>query len=230
MISLPSPLRRSSVARASSRSATVARRPRRVLCSVPLALTWSHGGILHRVTHWPEVRFERLYGTEWIALAPAAESLATAAKTLTAADWSPYLEFVPVAVREFIAQFSFSRLEALQVAGRCPALLAELTETPALTAFVSAHVDLRGGAGPRWSEINAVHDRNGLYGVLEWLGLPASRSTLAILKNVVQPNLPRRFLEPLRQMLWQPQALASLQSAPALTDRQLSRYLHVLAA
>eukprot|EP01035_Chromulina_nebulosa_P032055 gene32054-42773_t len=60
-------------ARSASRPATVARRPRRVLCSVPLPLTWSHSGVLHRVTHWPDVQFERLYGTEWIALAPSAE-------------------------------------------------------------------------------------------------------------------------------------------------------------
>lgn len=226
MISLPSPLR----ARSAVRPATVARRPRKALCFVPLALTWSHGGILHRVTHWPDVRFERLYGDEWIAVNPSAEALATAAKTLTAADWQPYLEFVPAAVREFMASFSFARLEALQVAARCPGLLADLAETPALTAFVSAHVELRGTGAPRWSEINAIHERNGVFGLLDWLGLPASRATLAILKNVVQPNLPRRFLEPLRNMLWQPEALTALQRDPALTDRQLSRYLHVLAA
>ena len=230
MISLPSPLRRSSASRATSRPATVARRPRQALCFVPLALTWSHSGVLHRVTHWPEVQFERLYGTEWIALAPSAESLATAAKTLTTADWQPYLEFVPAAVREFIAHFSFARLEALQVAARCPALLADLIETPALTAFVSAHVELRGTAAPRWSEINAVHERNGIFGLMEWLGLPATRATLAILKNVVQPNLPRRFLEPLRSMLWEPKALTTLQKSPSLNDRQLSHYIHALAA
>ena len=226
MISLPSPLR----ARAATRPATVTGRARRVLCSVPLALTWSHSGVLYRVTHWPEVRFERLYGTDWLALAPSPESLATAAKTLTAADWQPYLEFVPAAVREFIAHFAFARLEALQVAARCPALLVDLTETPALAAFVSAHVELRGTSAPRWSEINAVHERNGVFGVLEWLGLPASRQTLAILRNVVQPNLPRRFLEPLRSMLWEPKALTALQRDPALTDRQLSHYIHALAA
>ena len=60
--------------------------------------------------------------------------------------------------------------------------------------------------------------------------LPASRQTLAILRNVVQPNLPRRFLEPLRSMLWEPKALTTLQKTPALTDRQLSHYIHALAA
>lgn len=219
-----------SFARSASTTPTITRRARHVKCYVPLALTWSHSGVLHRVTHWPDVQFERLYGTEWIAIAPSAEALATAAKTLTSADWEPYLEFVPTAVREFMALFAFSRLEALQVAARCPALMADLAETPALTAFVSAHVELRGSPAPRWTEINAIHERNGIFGVLEWLGLPASRQTLAILRNVVQPNLPRRFLEPLRSMLWEPKALTALQRDPALTDRQLSHYIHALAA
>jgi len=219
-----------SSARSASSASTITRRTRNVKCYVPLALTWSHSGVLHRVTHWPDVQFERLYGTEWIAIAPSAEALATAAKTLTTADWQPYLEFVPAAVREFMAPFAFSRLEALQVAARCPALIADLVETPALTAFVSAHVELRGSPAPRWTEINAIHERNGIFGVLEWLGLPASRQTLAILRNVVQPNLPRRFLEPLRSMLWESKALTALQRDPALTDRQLSHYIHALAA
>ena len=219
-----------SSARSASSAPTITRRARNVKCYVPLALTWSHSGVLHRVTHWPDVQFERLYGTEWIAIAPSAEALATAAKTLTTADWQPYLEFVPAAVREFMAPFAFSRLEALQVAARCPALIADLAETPALTAFISAHVELRGSPAPRWTEINAIHERNGIFGVLEWLGLPASRQTLAILRNVVQPNLPRRFLEPLRSMLWEPKALTTLQKTPALTDRQLSHYIHALAA
>jgi len=219
-----------SSARSASSASTITRRTRNVKCYVPLALTWSHSGVLHRVTHWPDVQFERLYGTEWIAIAPSAEALATAAKTLTTADWQPYLEFVPAAVREFMAPFAFSRLEALQVAARCPALIADLVETPALTAFVSAHVELRGSPAPRWTEINAIHERNGIFGVLEWLGLPASRQTLAILRNVVQPNLPRHFLEPLRSMLWEPKALTALQRDPALTDRQLSHYIHALAA
>ena len=219
-----------SSARSASSAPTITRRARNVKCYVPLALTWSHSGVLHRVTHWPDVQFERLYGTEWIAITPSAEALATAAKTLTTADWQPYLEFVPAAVCEFMAPFAFSRLEALLVAARCPALITDLAETPALTAFVSAHVELRGSPAPRWTEINAIHERNGIFGVLEWLGLPASRQTLAILRNVVQPNLPRRFLEPLRSMLWEPKALTTLQKTPALTDRQLSHYIHALAA
>src|SRR5581483_7744030 len=33
---------------------------RRKICSVPLALAWSHCGVPYRVTAWPEVQFERL--------------------------------------------------------------------------------------------------------------------------------------------------------------------------
>ena len=199
-------------------------------CLFPVALTWSHCGVPYRVTPWPEVRFERLYGDEWIVTVPSVEALASAAQTCGVLEWRPYLEFVPAPVRDFLAQFPYSKMEALQIAARCPALLAELAETPALSAFVAAHVTLRGTPDPAWDEINAVHERGGVFGVLEWLGLPASRQTLAILRNVAAPDLPRRFLEPLRSMLWEPRALFVLQRLPAITDRQLAQYCHALAA
>ena len=44
----------------------------------------------------------------------------------------------------------------------------------ALVAFLNVHLSLRGGDEPRWSEIIAVFERDGLFGVLQWLGLPAS--------------------------------------------------------
>src|SRR5581483_3947062 len=141
--------------------------------SVPLALTWSHCGVTYRVTPWPEVQFERLYGQDWIVATPSEDVLASAAQTCGAAEWRPYLEFVPAEVREFLERFSFTRLEALQVVARCAALLNELAEAPALTAFIAAHVSLRGTAAPAWDEINALYERSGIYGVLEWLGLPA---------------------------------------------------------
>ena len=205
--------------------------PRRTKkCLVPLALAWSHGGVPYRVTAWPEVQFERLYGTDWIPIAPSEEVLASAAQACGPLEWRPYLEFVPADVREFLARFSFARMEALQVIARCPALLPALAETPALTAFVAAHVGLRGTARPCWSEIGAVHERNGVFGVLEWLGLPASRQTLAILRNVEEPDLPKRFLAPLRTLLWEPRTIFALQRLPAITDRQLASYCHALAA
>jgi hypothetical protein len=198
--------------------------------ALPLALTWSHCGVPYRVTAWPEVAFERLYGDEWIAVAPTEDVLASAAQTCGAAEWQPYLEFVPTAVREVLEQFDVMRMEAVQVIARCPALLEALAETPALTAFLAAHSGLRGTAGACWSEINAVFERNGIFGVLEWLGLPASRQTVAILQNVADADLPKRFLEPLRTLLWEPGAIFALQRMSGITDRQLAGFCHALAA
>jgi hypothetical protein len=203
-------------------------RPRPSL--LPLALRWAHAGGLYRVTPWPEVRFEFCYGDEWITLSPDEGGLAAAAQGCTDAEWAGYLEFVPAEVREFLLRFGPTRMEALQVAARCPTLLGTLAETPVLTAFVSAHATLRGTAGPAWAELNAVHERGGTFGVLEWLGLPASRQTLAILGQIAQPDLPRRWLAPLRTQLWEPQTIFALQRSPAITAPQLARYCHPLAA
>ena len=204
--------------------------PRRKKCLVPLALSWSHAGVTYRVTAWPEVRFERLYGEDWIGLAPSVEALASASITCGRLEWAPYLEFIPTDVREFLGGFAFTRMEALQVVARCPELFSALVETPALTSFVAAHVALRGTAEPCWAEISAVHERNGVFGVLEWLGLPASRQTLAILQNLTSAEVPKRFLEPLRTMLWEPRTIFALQRMPAITDRHLAHYCHALAA
>jgi hypothetical protein len=197
---------------------------------LPLALSWSHCGVSYRVTPWPEVQLERLYGEEWVPAAPADDVLASAAQACGVLEWRPYLEFVPAEIREFIARFSFARMEALLVAARCPALLPTLEETPALTTFVAAHMTLRGSDTPRWDEINAVHERSDIFGVLEWLGLPASRQTLSILHNLAEPDVPKRFLAPLRTMLWEPRAIFALQRMSGITDRQLARYCHALAA
>lgn len=204
--------------------------PRQKKSFVPLALSWSHSGVTYRVTAWPETRFERLYGDDLVAVSPSEDAFASAARALGPVEWRPYLEFVPREVREYIARFSFARMEALQVAACCPALIAELTEIPALTSFLSSHVGLRGTPDPRWAEINAVHERSGIFGVLEWLGLPASRQTLNILRKVVEPDLPKRFLEPLRTLLWEPRSIFAMQRDSALTDRQLAHYCHALAA
>lgn len=197
---------------------------------VPLALSWSHCGISYRVTPWPEVRFERLYGDEWIVTAPSADVLASAAQTCGEAEWRPYLEFVPAEVRAFLVSFTLMRMDALQVVARCPALLPVLVETPALTGYIAAHQGLRGSTTPCWDEINAIHERSDIFGVLEWLGLPASRQTLGILNHVEEPALARRFLEPLRSMLWEPRSIFALQRMPSITDRQLARTVHALAA
>lgn len=184
----------------------------------------------YRVTPWPEARCERLYGDEWIPVDPSEEALASAAQALGPLEWRPYLEFVPAAERGFIAQFAFSRMAALLVAARCPALLPELAEMPALTPFLVAHAALRGTPDARWSEINAVHERDGVFGVLRWLGLPDSRQTLTILRHVATPDLPRKLLEPLRSALWEPEAIWQLAHAPVLTDAALGAACHALAA
>jgi len=199
-------------------------------CLVPLALSWSHCGVDFRVTPWPEVRFERRYGDEWIPLHPSEDVLASAAQACGAVAWRPYLEFVAPEAREFLLKFTYGRMEALQIAARCPALLDELAAAPALTSFVAAHATLRGLGAPHWGEIAAVYDRSGIFGMLEWLGLPASRQTLAILRNIVEPDIPKRLLEPLRSMLWDPTSLFALQRMPAITDRELARACNALAA
>jgi hypothetical protein len=199
-------------------------------CFVPLGLVWTHLGASCRVTPWPEVRFERCYGDEWIPFTPSVDALASAALGCSPAAWRAYLEFVPAEVAEFLLRFRHGRMEALQVAARCPELVATLAETPALTAFVAAHASLRGAVSPAWDEINAIHERNGIFGVMEWLGLPASRQTLSILRAITEPDVPKRLLEPLRSQLWEPRSIFLLQRLPAITDRQLAHFCHALAA
>lgn len=190
--------------------------------TLPISLTWAHYGELYRVTPWPEARFERLYGEDWIEIIPDCELLEAASLACRKRDWRPYLEFVPTEVRVFLASFSFARMEALYVAAKCPNLIPELSDTPALTAFLANHMTLRGTTTPGWSEITAVYDRSGIFGLLEWLGLPASRQTLTILSHLESPDLPKRFLEPLRTQLWEPRTIFALQRMPAITDRHLA--------
>jgi hypothetical protein len=207
---------------------SLTRRPQKN--TLPVSLTWSHYGDLHRVTPWPEVRFERLYGEEWIAVEPTTDLLEAASLECRKRDWRPFLEFVPGEVRTFLAGFAYNRMEALLVAARCPGLMEDLVQAPALTAFLANHTALRGGGHAAWEEINAVHERSGIYGVLEWLGLPASRQTLRILAHLESPDLPKRFLEPLRSQLWEPQTIFALQRSRAITDRQLAGFCRHAAA
>ncbi|QYM79219.1 hypothetical protein K0B96_00975 [Horticoccus luteus] len=200
--------------------------------AAPVQLTWSHFGRLHRVSAWPEVEFTVEQDGGWVAYEPdpsSAEFIAGVVM-LDAAKWQRYLEFLPAAERAFVSSFKFGRLAALAVITRCPALLAELSETPALLPLVAAHVQLRGAAAPRWSELAAVHDRAGVFGVLEWLGLPASRSTLAILGRVADPDLPRRLLAPIRAALWQPAAVLRFERRAVLSENTLLRDCSALAA
>jgi len=213
---------------------TRAPRRRRVAAAIPAeapVLTWIHDGVRHRVGAWPDVRFEREGAPgEWRGAEPTEAAFASAALGVGAAPWRRYLEFVPGAERAFLERFEFSRMAALQVITRCPAMLGELIDAPALMPFLALHRSLRGGDGSGWSEIAAVFEREGVFGVLTWLGLPASRQTLSILAHIKDPDLPRRLLEPLRSALWDPEAIWTLAHAPLLTDEQLAHACHALAA
>ena len=193
-------------------------------------LVWSHVGSLYRMTAWPEARLERLIDEHWLESSATEEALASGMLQVDAASWRRYLEFVPAAERTFVEKFRYGRLGALLIVARCPQLLADLEETPALVSFLAAHASLRGTTSPHWDEVAAVHERGGIFGILEWLGLPASRETLSILRNLVDPDVPRRLLEPLRALLWRPSATFVLQRTTELTDKQLARYCHALAA
>lgn len=194
-------------------------------------LSWIHDGVRHRVSPWPEVGFERetLPGN-WTAEDPSPAALASATLGVLPARWRAYLEFLPAPERDYLRPFAFSRMAALLVRVRCPALAGELRETPALTGFIAAHLELRGGRVPAWGEIGAVFEREGVFGLLQWLGLPASRQTLRILRCISDPDLPHRLLAPLRAALWEPEARWTLAQAAALSDEQLARACHALAA
>ena len=177
-------------------------------CSVPLALGWSHEGTTYRVTPWPEVQVERRYGDEWVVVAPSVQALHAAASAPNAAWRAGY--------------FRGNRIVALQVAARCPDLVGALSETPALIAFLAAHSSLRGTPREHWSEVNAIFERGGVFAVLEWLGLPASRQTLAILTNLVAADLPEALLEPLRALLWRPRGIFALAQRDVITERDVT--------
>jgi hypothetical protein len=198
--------------------------------SPPVQLVWSHAGVLHRAGPWPEVRFERQGDGAWHDEDPGEESFADAAAAISPNAWRWYLDYVPIAERVFLGMFQAGRIAALQVLARCPDLVASLIEAPALTVFLAAHQSLRGTPSPRWAEINAVHERGGIFGVLEWLGLPASQQTLAILQQIADPDLPIRLLEPLRASLWDPEIIWALQRTGEITNRQLMHCCNALAA
>ncbi len=195
-------------------------------------LTWAHFGVLHRVTCWPDLRFEAQIDGVWTAFTPnpAHERFASGAVMLDARSWQRFLDFMPAPEREFLLHFKTGRLAALAVLASCPELIADLNEVPAFVAFLAHHVPLRGESEARWATINAVHERDGLFGLLEWLGLPASREALSILGQITDPDLSRRLLVPLRGALWEPETLWILQHTAQLTERELLTRCHALAA
>ena len=121
--------------------------------SPAIELTWPHFGVLYRLTTWPEVVLERQAGDTWEPVVAVASVIESGAVHLDAAAWRRYLEFVPATERAFLAKFRYGRLSALLMIARCPALLADLDEAPALVAFLAAHADLRGTVGSRCSTL-----------------------------------------------------------------------------
>jgi hypothetical protein len=195
-------------------------------------LIWSHFGRRYRVTVWPDVRFERENGARWTSFEPdpSSDVFASASVLITRNAWAAYLEFMPTAERDFVLQFTAGRLAALTVLARCPTLLPDLAATPALTPLVAAHVVLRGPEAPRWEEITAVHERGGLFDLLAWLGFPATKTTLAVLSRIADPDLARRLFAPLRAALWEPAGLWELLTHESLTEHDLVQCSHSLAA
>src|SRR5262245_33031124 len=143
----------------SSLARSTARRPRPVSPAASPLLSWIHDGVRYRVGLWPEAVFQRESSPgRWTAIELSEEAAASAALGVTGNQWRAYLEFVPAAVREFLERFQFSRMAALQVLARCPDLLADLSEQPALVPFLHAHRALRGGTESGWAEISAVFE------------------------------------------------------------------------
>jgi hypothetical protein len=215
---------------------SLSRSPRAVRSSAaPTAarpdLGWIHDGIRYRVTVWPEVSFQReIAPGKWTSGDIGENVFASAALGVTASQWRRYLEYVPPVEREFLLRFEFGRMAALHVITHCPGLIEELKQVPALTPFLTVHLSLRGGEDPRWPEIAAIFERDGIFGVLQWLGLPASRQTLTILGNITDPDISHRLLEPLRAALWDPEAIWALSHEATLTDERLAETCHALAA
>lgn len=198
----------------------------------PVLLAWFHQNRPHRVTVWPDVRFEQEIDGRWLSVEPDPTDAAfgNAQEALCPVTWTRYLGFVPEAERALLRQFRAGRLAALAVITRCPGLLADLQATPALAPFLAAHTELRGTETPRWSEINAVHERGGIFAVLEWLGLPATREALDILSRIEEPDLARFRLEPIRASLWEPEYAWLLRRVPVVGEREIARCCPPLAA
>ncbi len=198
----------------------------------PVQLTWTHLGVLYRATAWPEVAIDTLHEGAWISaeLDPASEIVAGAAGMLDRRDWKTYLDFVPARERHFLETFHLGRMAALIVIARCPSLFDELVDAPALTAFIAAHTRLRGCARAAWTEIAAIYERSGIFGVLTWLGLPATRAVLETLQNFAEPDIAKRLLNRVRESLWSPLAPALLRAAAPMSEIDIAWRCQVIAA
>lgn len=198
--------------------------------SVSSELSWPHHGFTWRVTVWPEVQFLRRSADDWAVAVPDEDVFASAAKFIAPDAWDRYMEYLPNELRAFVARFRFTRISALYLVTQCPSLLRDLEDTPAMAAFLANHRFLRMAEECSWSEIAAIHERNGIYGLMEWIGVPASRQTIAILHNIADPDVPKRLLDRLKELLWEPAAISALARCPSMSDRDLTRMCHALAA
>jgi len=200
------------------------------LLSRSVELVWSHYGERYRVDN--DLNFYRESDDGWTAWQPdpASAIFSSAADAISETRWMAFQEFVPAAERRLLEQFDVGRASVLAVVAFCPGLVADLLAAPALAPFVAEHTRLRGTEEPRWEEIAAVHARGGVYALLEWLGLPASRQTLTILQKIAEPDLARRLLEPIRAALWEPETIWLLQHVPSLTEQALSHHCQALLA
>jgi len=187
----------------------------------PADLSWFHYGTAFRATPWPSICIECETSKGWVPVNPTVDIFASAAATLSNDEWWEYMDYVPYRVRNIIDKFNYGRLEALFVLNICHTLFDALEETPALISFLAAHELLRGESEPAWREIIAIYARSGVFGILEWLGLPASKQTLTILSHLASPDIPRRVLEPLRAHLWEPKVIFNLQDKDAITHSQI---------
>jgi hypothetical protein len=168
---------------------------------------WYHDGILHRV---------RLSGADEVVVFewqpegfwepfvpnPASDTFVSAAIDIQDEPWREFVRQLPVNWQDFLGWFQFNRLEALAVLSQCPQLMPHLERVPALMMFVATHATLRSPNTTHWAEINAIYERENIYGVLSWLGLPSSPHTLAILSDHPEPEVPRSELAIIRSALW----------------------------
>lgn len=199
------------------------------LISRSAELVWSHYGERYRVD--AELNFFRESEGGWVAWQPdpSTSIFSSAADAISETRWKFFLEYIAPASRRLLEMFDVGRAGVLAVIAQCPELVADLLATPALAPFVAEHARLR-GTEARWDEMAAVHNRGGVYALLEWLGLPASRQTLTILQKIAAPDLARRLLEPIRASLWEPETIWFLQHTPTLTERALSHHCDCVAA
>lgn len=169
------------------------------------ALIWSHLGRLHRLGLWPEVTLERENASgDWEVIEPDPMDplFVSAAVMIDARRWKSYAEFMPTGWVRWAGGFGVHRMLALVALARCPRLSDDFADLPVLALLVAAHTMLRGQQRPAWTEINAVREREGVHGVLDWLGLPATSACLEELAELpLDSPLPK--LEAIRSLLWQ---------------------------